>query len=87
MHQISTLIVTMTCFLANCQALYRHKSDVAVTASKAALEEKRKEFADGPNLSDFISGSITKGEKWDEYKGAISNFWILFAETAIDCNV
>ncbi|CAG7830866.1 unnamed protein product [Allacma fusca] len=39
--------------------------------SAISVEAKKKEFSDGPDLSDFLSGTVPSGEKWDEYKGKL----------------
>jgi len=64
----------MICIL---QSSLTYKSSAASVASAEnepldnSLDKKRKEMAKGPDLGDFISGAVPKGESWVEYKGNV----------------
>jgi hypothetical protein len=65
------------------QAQQRWKSDVAKMAQTSlSVEEKKKEFAHGPDLSDFVSGSISKEQTWENYRGLYIKNYLLQPSTA-----
>lgn len=63
------------CYLQLSFHYHRKQSDsTTATALKGSnpggsTDKKHQEFKDGPDLSDFISGTVASGETWEGYKG------------------
>jgi hypothetical protein len=58
-----------TATVANASATVTSTSNSTSTSDGSVLDDKRKDMAKGPDLGDFISGVVPKGQNWMEYKG------------------